>query len=218
VPLTAEMVLHAYRLGAFPMARHRQDRRVVWVEPELRGILPLQGFHLPRSLKKTLKKGLFSIRYDSAFAQVIESCAEKQPDRPDSWINEEIIRVFNELHCLGLAHSVEAWQDDCLVGGLYGLSLGSAFFGESMFSRVTDASKVALAHLVARLRLGGYTLLDTQFLTGHLANFGAVQIPRLDYLALLDLALKKPARFYGNFPDGDVLALLSSSQSTTQIS
>lgn len=189
-PLTAEMLLKAYATGIFPMARSRHDAKLYWIDPDQRGIIPLESFHVPRSLKKTLRKGVFEVRCDSAFEAVMRACAEPTPDRPDTWINEEIIRLFLELHRLGLAHSVETWRDGRLVGGLYGLSLGAAFFGESMFSRVSDASKVALVHLVARLRRGGYVLLDTQFVTEHLERFGACEIPRHEYLALLARAVE----------------------------
>lgn len=216
-PLTAEQLLRAYALGIFPMARRRDDPRIYWVDPEERGILPLDEFHIPRSLRKTVRQGVFEIRCDTAFQQVMELCAEAAPDRPDTWINDPILQLFIELHHQGRAHSVEAWQGDKLVGGLYGLSLGGAFFGESMFSRATDASKVALVHLVARLRKGGYSLLDSQFVTDHLSRFGAIEISRADYqLRLLD-ALKRHGVFYGDLGAEDPLALLST-QSSTQIS
>lgn len=217
MPLTPDQLVRAYSMGVFPMARHRNDARLFWIDPEERGILPLDDFHLSRSLRKTLRKGEFIVRCDTAFEKVMRLCAEPTPDRPETWINDEILRLFVELHHLGITHSIEAWFGEELVGGLYGLSLGSAFFGESMFSRATDASKVALAHLVARLRKGGYTLLDTQFVTEHLAHFGAIEIPRRDYLQMLAEALGKRATFYGDLPGDEVLALLSS-QSNTQIS
>jgi leucyl/phenylalanyl-tRNA---protein transferase len=194
-PLTSDMLLRAYAIGVFPMARSRDDPRLYWVDPEERGILPLDTFHIPHSLKKTLRRAPFEIRCDTAFAQVMEGCAETKHGRTDTWINAEIVRLFVELHHLGLAHSVETWAEGHLVGGLYGLSLGAAFFGESMFSRTTDASKVALVDLVARLRLGGYRVLDTQFVTEHLARFGAIEIPRDDYLRRLSAALPHPASF-----------------------
>lgn len=193
--LTPEMLLRAYAMGVFPMAKTRADRRVYWVDPEERGILPLPGFHIPRSLKKVLRRAPFEIRIDTAFQAVMEGCAESKPGRDKTWINDEILAQFCLLHHLGLAHSIECWQDGELVGGLYGLALGAVFFGESMFSRRTDASKVALVDLVARLKLGGYVLLDAQFITDHLARFGAVEIPRDDYLAMLAAALSMPAQF-----------------------
>lgn len=195
LPLTADVLLRAYASGIFPMARNRQDAKLYWIDPDQRGVIPLDAFHIPRSLRKVLKQGVFQVRVDSAFDAVIRRCAAPTPDRPDTWINDEILRLFNELHGLGMAHSVETWRDGELVGGLYGLSLGGAFFGESMFSRATDASKVALVHLVARLRAGGYRLLDTQFVTEHLERFGAVEIPRHRYLRLLAAAIDAKGDF-----------------------
>ncbi len=177
------------------MAKTRSDRRVYWVDPEERGILPLPGFHVPRSLKKVLRRTPFEIRIDTAFQAVMEGCAEAKSGREKTWINDEILAQFCLLHHLGLAHSVECWQQDKLVGGLYGLALGAAFFGESMFSRATNASKVALVDLVARLKVGGTVLLDIQFITDHLAQFGAVETPREDYLAMLAAAVSMPAQF-----------------------
>ena len=215
--LTASTLLRAYAMGAFPMARHRYDERLVWLDPEERGIIPLETFHLSRSLKRTIRRGEFTVRCDTAFEAVMRHCAEATPKRPKTWINEDILRLFAELHGAGLAHSVESWVGDTLVGGVYGLSLGSAFFGESMFSRAADASKVALAHLVARLKKGGYTLLDTQFTTPHLSRLGAIEIPRHDYHRRLTHALATMAVFYGDLGDEEALVLLSS-QSSTQIS
>ncbi len=192
-PLTSDLLLRAYAMGIFPMARSRDDPRLYWIDPDQRGILPLDRFHVPRSLVKTLRRAPFQVRLDTAFEEVMRGCAETAPDRPDTWINDEIVRLFVELNRLGMAHSVETWQDGRLVGGLYGLGLGAAFFGESMFSRTTDASKVALVHLVARLKVSGYHLLDTQFVTEHLARFGAIEIPRQDYLRRLGQALDTPA-------------------------
>jgi leucyl/phenylalanyl-tRNA--protein transferase len=194
-PLTSDLLLRAYAMGIFPMARSRDDPRLYWIDPEQRGILPLDHFHVPRSLVKTLRRAPFEIRLDTAFEAVMRACAEPTPERPDSWINDEIVALFVELSRLGVAHSVETWRDGDLVGGLYGLGLGAAFFGESMFSRVADASKVALVHLVARLKASGYQLLDTQFVTEHLARFGAVEIPRHDYLRRLGRALDLPVVF-----------------------
>jgi leucyl/phenylalanyl-tRNA--protein transferase len=215
--LSADQMLRAYALGVFPMARQHDDDRLYWVDPEKRGILPLDEFHLPRSLRKTLQREIFTFKVDSAFSEVMALCAESTARRPETWINNEIMRLFTELNRAGMAHSVEAWQGDRLVGGLYGLGMGGAFFGESMFSRVTNASKAALAILVALLKKGGFTLLDTQFVTDHLAQFGTVEIPRRSYLRLLAHALECPARFHGGLPVGEVLALLST-QSTTPIS
>jgi leucyl/phenylalanyl-tRNA--protein transferase len=194
-PLTSDLLLRAYAMGIFPMARSRSDPRLYWIDPDQRGILPLNGFHVPRSLRKTLRRGTFEMRVDTAFEAVMEGCAQTTSSRPDTWINDEILRLFVELHHLGMAHSVESWRDGRLVGGLYGLSLGSAFFGESMFSRETDASKTALVDLVARLKRASYLLLDTQFVTEHLSRFGAAEIPRHQYLKLLGAAVDVPAVF-----------------------
>ena len=194
-PLTSNVLVRAYAMGVFPMARNRDDSQLYWIDPEQRGILPLEGFHIPKRLRRTLRHGGFDIRCDTAFEAVMRACGEPTPDRPESWINEEIVRLFVDLSRVGLAHSVETWRDGRLVGGLYGLGLGSAFFGESMFSRETDASKVALVHLVARLKRGGFTLLDTQFVTEHLRQFGAVEIPRAEYLERLSAAIEHHAIF-----------------------
>lgn len=184
-----DLVLKAYAMGVFPMSDHRTAKSVYWVEPKLRGILPLNGFHLSRSLRKVIARDRFRVTADAAFEDIIRLCAAPAQDRPDTWISGPIERVFLELHRLGHAHSIECWDGDRLVGGLYGLSLGRAFFGESMVSRATDASKVALAWLVARLKVGGYTLLDCQFQTDHLETMGAVEIPRDAYVGLLGSAL-----------------------------
>lgn len=193
--LNADLLLRAYRLGLFPMAESRASRSLHWLDPEGRGVLPLDKFHLPRSLMKTLRAGKFTVTADKNFAGTIAACAAFRVGRPETWINQEIERLFVELFHLGFAHSVECWLGGELVGGLYGASLGGAFFGESMFSTVTDASKIALVHLVARLRLGGFVLLDTQFITAHLARFGAVEVPRATYHELLAEAVDCPARF-----------------------
>ncbi|WP_174273724.1 leucyl/phenylalanyl-tRNA--protein transferase [Sphingomonas bacterium] len=187
--LDPDLLLRAYSVGVFPMANSREAADVFWVEPKKRGVLPLDGFHLSRSLAKTLRSGRFGFTADAAFEQVVRLCAEPTPGRPDTWINPDIQRAYAELHGRGYAHSIETWEGDRLVGGLYGVRLGAAFFGESMFSRVRDASKVALAHLVARLKVGGFRLLDCQFQTDHLASLGAVEIDRADYVVLLDEAL-----------------------------
>jgi leucyl/phenylalanyl-tRNA--protein transferase len=193
--LTPDLLLRAYRLGLFPMAESRASRALHWLDPESRGVLPLDGFHLPRSLMKTLRAQKFEIVADADFPATITACAAARAHRPETWINAEIERLFIDLHRLGFAHSVETYQNGQLVGGLYGACLGGAFFGESMFSIATDASKAALVHLVARLRLGRYKLLDTQFITSHLARFGAVEIPRPDYHIRLAEALEFPAIF-----------------------
>lgn len=195
IAITPELLMRAYRAGLFPMAESRRAERLFWLDPEQRGVLPLEGFHLPKRLLRTLLSDAFTVTVDTAFPQVIAACAAPAPGREESWINPEIERLFNSLFDMGHGHSVESWQEGRLVGGLYGVSLGGAFFGESMFSRATDASKVALAHLVARLRLGGFTLLDTQFITTHLAQFGAHEIPRAEYKRRLELAQAQPARW-----------------------
>jgi leucyl/phenylalanyl-tRNA--protein transferase len=188
------ILLRAYAAGLFPMADDREAPSVYWVQPEKRAIMPLDGFHLSKSLRKVIRAGRFTVTCDQAFAQIPALCAESAEDRPTTWINDEIEEAFLDLHARGLAHSVECWQgegdDRRLVGGLYGLALGRAFFGESMFSRATDASKVAMAWLVARMKVGGYKLLDCQFMTDHLASLGAIEISAKAYSALLDEALE----------------------------
>ena len=186
-------MLRAYRVGLFPMAETRRGHRLYWLDPELRGILPLDGFHLSKRLMRTVLSGPYHVTANCAFAQVIAQCAAAAPGREDTWINIDIERLFQDLHREGHAHSVECWLDGVLVGGLYGVSLGGVFFGESMFSRARDASKVSLVHLVARMRMGGYTLLDTQFVTSHLSQFGAVEVPRDAYKALLAKAVQGTA-------------------------
>jgi len=187
--LDPQIVLGAYAVGVFPMADHRDAGSVYWVEPRTRAILPLNGFRLSRSLRKTIAHDRFRVTADTAFERIVQLCAESVTDRPDTWINGGIERVFTTLHRLGFAHSVECWDGEELVGGLYGLALGRAFFGESMVSRRTDASKVALAWLVARLKAGGFELLDCQFQTPHLASLGAVEVSKADYNVLLAAAL-----------------------------
>ncbi len=189
VRLTSELLLRAYAQGVFPMAERRDDTLLYWVSPESRGIVPLDTFHVPHRLARTVRSDRFEVRTDTAFGDVISACAAPAPGREDSWINAEILAAYSQLHREGHAHSVECWRGGELVGGLYGVRLGGAFFGESMFSRERDASKVALVHLVARLIRGGFALLDTQFLTSHLARFGTVEIPQADYLGRLDCAL-----------------------------
>ena len=183
------LLLSAYAQGLFPMADGADDPSVHWVEPHIRAILPLGGFRLTRSLRKVIAADRFTVTADAAFADTVALCAQAAPDRPSTWINGVIRASYAELFALGHAHSVECWQDGTLVGGLYGVTLGRAFFGESMVSRTRDASKVALAYLVARLRVGGWQLLDCQFITPHLASLGAVELPQRDYLGLLYSAL-----------------------------
>jgi leucyl/phenylalanyl-tRNA---protein transferase len=193
---TAEDLIACYRRGVFPMAEARDDPRIFLIDPERRGVLPLDRFHIPRRLARTVRHGGFDIRIDTDFEAVIEACAASAPDRPETWINAEIQHLYRELFARGQAHTVECWREERLVGGLYGVSLGGAFFGESMFSLERDASKVALVHLVGRLIVGGYTLLDAQFMTEHLSQFGAEEISRSDYRRRLLDALVEPADFY----------------------
>jgi leucyl/phenylalanyl-tRNA--protein transferase len=194
--ITPEVLLRAYACGIFPMAESADDPNLFWVEPELRGVIPLDGFRIASRLARTVRSGVFTVTVDRAFKAVIAGCAAPQVGRNDTWINQRIRDLYVGLHGIGHAHSVEVWKDDDLVGGLYGVNLGRAFFGESMFHRARDASKVALVHLVARLIAGGFELLDTQYVTEHLKSFGAVEIPRRRYTTLLDHALKGEADFY----------------------
>ncbi len=191
--LTPEIVLRAYAEGLFPMAESREDPSLFWVSPDARGVFPLESFKVARRLARTVRSDKFTVTVDTAFREVMEACAEPAEGREETWINAEILSLYGALFTGGYAHSVETRLDGQLVGGLYGVHLGGAFFGESMFSRATDASKVALVHLVARLKAGGFTLLDAQFLTPHLASLGAIEIPRVRYLAQLNTALGAPA-------------------------
>jgi leucyl/phenylalanyl-tRNA--protein transferase len=193
---TIDDLVDCYRQGVFPMADGRSDRRLFLVDPPLRGILPLDQFRISRRLSRTVRGDRFQIRVDSAFNAVVEGCAAPRSGQQETWISHPIQALYGQLFARGLAHSIEAWREGQLVGGLYGVALGGAFFGESMFSRERDASKVALAHLVARLLSGGYVLLDTQFTTGHLEMFGAVEIPRADYRIRLATALKLATDFH----------------------
>ena len=190
--LTPEILLRAYAAGLFPMAESAEDPDIFWVEPEIRGVIPLDDFHVPKRLRRTIKHAPYDIRFNTAFEAVMRGCAAPGPDRPSTWINETIFMLYTSLHRLGHAHSVEAWRGDELVGGLYGVSLRAAFFGESMFSRATDSSKICLVHLVNRLNERGFRLLDTQFTTEHLKTFGAIDVPRDDYEGLLANALEGP--------------------------
>jgi leucyl/phenylalanyl-tRNA--protein transferase len=194
--ITPQVLLKAYACGIFPMAESADDPGLFWVEPEKRGIIPLDAFHIPRSLRKTLKRNPFEIRVDHDFGAVIDACAQSTQDRPRTWINKRIRTLYRELHAIGHCHSVECWADGELAGGLYGVRLGAAFFGESMFSRRTDASKVALVHLVERLRAGGFELLDTQFTNDHLVRFGAIDVPRRKYSRMLENAVSGTADFF----------------------
>lgn len=210
--ITPEILLRAYAMGIFPMAETRDDPAIHWVDPRRRGILPLDGFRISRSLARRLRSGAFQVTTDRAFAEVVTACAE----RGETWISHRIQRLYQALHDQGHAHSLEIWQDDRLVGGVYGVTLGAVFFGESMFSRATDGSKLALAHLVARLRAGGFRLFDTQFLTPHLASLGAVEIPRTSYHRLLAEALAADATFEP--PGYSPAALSGRMQDSTQTS
>jgi leucyl/phenylalanyl-tRNA--protein transferase len=191
----ASDLLDCYARGVFPMADARDDDRVFLIDPERRGVMPFSGFHIPRRLARTVRAEPFEVRINTAFAQVVAACAEEKPNRTETWINGPIEALYGELHRTGHAHSVECWREGVLVGGLYGVSLAGAFFGESMFSRRTDASKVALVHLVARLISGGFVLLDTQFITDHLSRFGAEEIPRREYHRRLGRALDAQGDF-----------------------
>ncbi len=193
--ITPELVLKAYAYGVFPMAKSRSETDVFWVQPKLRGVIPLEAFHIPKSLKKRLRKEQYTVTVDKAFPEVIKGCAQATDERSDTWINAQIEGLFTELHDAGLAHSIEVWQEGELVGGLYGLAMGAAFFGESMFTRASDASKIALCHLVGILKRGNFALLDTQFITDHLKQFGAVEISQKEYLSELSTALARQGDF-----------------------
>ena len=193
--LDPDLLLRAYAVGVFPMADARDAPDIFWVEPKRRGILPLGSFHLSHSLAKILKSDRFIVTADTAFGAVMRACAEPKADRPETWINDMILDAYEQLFARGHAHSIECWHDGVLAGGLYGVTLGAAFFGESMFTRQTNASKVAMAWLVARLRIGGFKLLDTQFLTPHLATLGTIEIPRSAYQSLLSEAVAGSADF-----------------------
>lgn len=189
-------LLNAYAYGVFPMAQSAEDEELLWFEPTMRGLLPLEGFHVPARLRRTVLQSRFEVRVDTCFREVMRACASNsRPGRETTWISGRIVDLYSELHQRGFAHSVESWQDGRLAGGLYGVSIGGAFFGESMFSFVTDASKVALVHLVGRLKAGDYRLLDTQWITDHLRQFGAFEVPKTRYRMLLEAAVRVPARF-----------------------
>ena len=191
--ISPELLLHGYAIGVFPMAEHRDDAEIFWVDPKRRGVIPLDGFHISRSLARRMRRGGYTITVDRDFAGVVDGCA----DRDETWINAEIRALYLDLHALGHAHSLEVWEGDALIGGVYGVVLGAAYFGESMFSRRTDASKIALAYLVDRLRQGGFQLFDTQFLTEHLASLGGIEISRADYHRQLRRAIEMEADFAG---------------------
>ena len=213
--LTPEILLRAYAIGLFPMAEHRNDATLYWIDPETRGILPLNKFHIPRRLRRTIRAETYHIRCNTAFEDVIRACSAPRKGNNESWINEEIVSLYTELHGMGRAHCVETWRHGKLVGGLYGVVLGAAFFGESMFSEERDASKVALVHLVARLKKSEFRLLDTQFITEHLSQFGGVELPRAGYRQILSSALDVSAVFQNELSYSELETFL---QSTTQTS
>ena len=201
--ITPQILLKAYAAGIFPMAESAEDSALYWIEPELRGVIPLNRFHVSRSLARKVRRQSFTIRIDGDFAGVIDGCAERTGERRSTWINGRIRALYFQLHKMGFCHSVECWRDGRLVGGLYGVRIGAAFFGESMFSRQRDASKVALVHLVARLNAGRFRLLDAQFMTDHLKRFGAEEVAREAYHLLLESALSADADFTAFASDSD---------------
>ena len=217
--LRPEHLIDAYSRGLFPMAENRLDENLFWIDPEMRGILPLNAFHVSRSLKKKIRNNPYNLQFDHDFDAVIRACAQHQPNRQKTWINDQIIDLYTQLFVLGYAHSVECWRGTELVGGLYGISIKGAFFGESMFSLERDTSKIALVHLVARLKFGKFILLDTQFVTGHLKQFGAVEIPRSEYHKLLKEALiSSNAKFHSEVPlgtEGETLSGILQSRTQT---
>jgi leucyl/phenylalanyl-tRNA--protein transferase len=206
--ITPKILLQAYAVGIFPMAETAEDNALYWVEPEERGIIPLRGLRISRSLRKKVRRQAFEIRIDSAFDEVVEACAAKTETRKLTWINTRIRTLYSQLHKMGHCHSVECWREGRLAGGLYGVRIGAAFFGESMFSRVTDASKVALVHLVARLNAGGFQLLDAQFMNPHLKTLGAIVMSKADYKELLPSAIVAPADFNRFRDDNDPARVL----------
>jgi leucyl/phenylalanyl-tRNA--protein transferase len=195
IEITPQVLLKAYGCGIFPMAESADDPALYWIEPQARGILPLDTVHIPKRLARTIKQDVFEVRINSDFDAVIAGCAAAGPGRTTTWINDKIRSLYRDLFELGSCHTVETWADGRIVGGLYGVSLGAAFFGESMFSTATDASKVALVHLCARLKAGGFTLLDCQFVTEHLRQFGTIEIDRIEFHRRLDEAMTKPSNF-----------------------
>lgn len=201
VEITPEVLLKAYACGIFPMAESADDPSLYWFEPDMRGLIPLDGFHVPKRLARTVRSDRFEVFVDRDFEAVIDGCAEPAAGRSRTWINRRIRNLYCKLHEIGHCHSVEAWHNGKLAGGLYGVRLGRAFFGESMFHRERDASKVALVHLVARLRAGGFALLDTQFVTSHLMGFGAIEVSKRHYNRLLERALEGEADFFALDPD-----------------
>ena len=206
--LTTDMLLRAYSIGVFPMAEDRDDPELVWVDPRMRGIIPMRRFHVPKRLRRTVRNSAFEVTFNEDFTGVIEGCAKETIDRPRTWINDRIVDLYTSLHFKGHGHSVECRREGELVGGLYGISLRGVFFGESMFSRETDASKIALVHLATRLSVGGFAFIDTQFITKHLSRFGAIEVPRNEYRGMLAAALKIDADFDVAFGDKELGAIL----------
>jgi len=213
--ITPELLLQAYRIGVFPMGERRDDPKLYWLDPRLRAVLPLDGFHLPKRLARTVRQDIFEVSADTDFTGVMRACAEPRPGHPESWINEPILTLYGELFARGHAHSVECRREGELVGGLYGVSVGAAFFGESMFSRERDASKVALVHLMARLIKGGFRLLDCQFMTEHLRSFGAIEVPREEFRVKLADAVDRTAGFQRELGGEDPVAIVQASTRTS---
>lgn len=213
--ITADIVLEAYRIGVFPMADDKDDPRLFWYHPEERGILPLDDFHLPRRLARTVLADQYVVKVDTDFLAVTDACAQITPKRDQTWINQPIRSLYFELFQQGYSHSVEVWDRDQLVGGLYGVAIGQAFFGESMFSKKRDTSKIALVHLVARLRLGHFQLLDTQFMTSHLAQFGGIEINQFEYKKQLDHVIDQPAQWLDNQWKADIFQEIKAMRAST---
>lgn len=213
--VTAELLLTAYTQGIFPMADDRTGAELQWYDPNERGILPLEGFHIPKRLQRTIRTEPYQVTYDTCFSDVMAACARSAPGRETTWINAEIESLYAELNRSGFAHSIEVWSGEDLVGGLYGVHIGAAFFGESMFSTMDDASKIALVYLVARLKAGGFRLLDTQFVTDHLLQFGAMEIPRAEYKTMLEKVVQQVGDFHQLPADAPPSAILQSSTQTS---
>ena len=199
--LTPDLLIEAYKIGVFPMANNQDDAKIDFFDPDPRGIIPLESFHVSRSLRKIIRKGIFKVTYDAAFPSILEGCSQTSQNRPTTWINHEIKTVYKQLFDMGYCHSIEIWCEKSIVGGLYGVSIGAAFFGESMFSLKPNASKVALVHLVASLKQEEFVLLDSQFTNEHLVQFGAINISRADYKKRLSLAINLKTTFPARTPD-----------------